>query len=120
MKASDEVSDGANHKAPSGPEIGGHGIARTVLRPAGKVRFGEKTYSATAHGEYIDKGDRVELIRKEAGRFVVRMCEPEPKKEAAQPEKNTEPVESKTAEGKDGNGKDGDGNEGRSAKKGHA
>ncbi len=126
MEAPEMVADSANDKATSGPEIGERGIARTVLRPAGKVKFGDKTYSATAHGEYIGKGDRVELTRKEAGRFVVRLCEPEPNKEEAQLAKVTEVTEgksgeSKTAEGKDGNGKDGngkdgDGNEGRSAK----
>ncbi len=59
----------------TGPAEGAVGTARTVLRPAGKVMFDRKTFSAVAHGEFIEKGDKVEFVKKEAGRLVVRRAE---------------------------------------------
>ena len=75
-----EDGDGGDGGALEADDIGGlasgsKGIAFTILRPAGKVRFGKKKYSAVAHGEYIEKGDEVELVRHEANRLVVRRWE---------------------------------------------
>ncbi len=54
------------------PSPGAKGRAVTLLRPAGKVRFGRRTYSAMAEGDYVEKGKDVEVVRHEAGRLVVR------------------------------------------------
>ncbi len=54
------------------PERGARGLALTVLRPAGKVRFSGKTFSAVAEGDLVTKGTEVEVVRHQAGRVVVR------------------------------------------------
>ena len=74
----DDEGDGGASGGASGIDdldAGAKGLAFTILRPAGKVRFGKKNFSAVAHGEYIEKGDEVELVRHEAGRLVVRRWE---------------------------------------------
>lgn len=47
------------------------GIAQTVLRPSGKVFIDGITYDAMTEGAYIEKGDRVRVIRHEAGQIYV-------------------------------------------------
>jgi membrane-bound serine protease (ClpP class) len=53
-------------------KVGDRGVALTVLRPAGKVRFGDQRVSVVAQGKSIPKGSEVEVIRKELGTVVVR------------------------------------------------
>ena len=53
-------------------EIGATGRAVSLLRPAGKVRFANRTRSVVAEGDYVSKGTEVEVVRFEAGRPVVR------------------------------------------------
>jgi membrane-bound serine protease (ClpP class) len=52
--------------------LGDIGLAESLLRPAGKVRFGATLLDVVSEGEYIPRGSRVEVVRRDAGRVVVR------------------------------------------------
>lgn len=41
--------------------IGAEGVAKTVLRPAGKILIGDDTYDATAESGFIEKGEKVKV-----------------------------------------------------------
>lgn len=42
--------------------VGKRGIAQTVLRPSGKIFIETQLYDAFTRGEFVDKGDEVEVI----------------------------------------------------------
>jgi len=42
--------------------MGQKGVAQTVLRPSGKIFIGQQLYDASTRGEFIDKGEEVEVI----------------------------------------------------------
>ena len=48
------------------------GIAHTVLRPSGKVFIDEQVYDAFTRGEYVEKGDAIEVIGTEGVTLRVR------------------------------------------------
>jgi membrane-bound serine protease (ClpP class) len=50
---------------------GATGVAETVLRPAGKGRFGEHLVDVVTDGEYIEKGDAIRIVSVEGARVVV-------------------------------------------------
>ncbi len=45
------------------PARGATGEVKTALRPAGKVRIGDVSYDAVADGEYIEKGEKVKVLK---------------------------------------------------------
>ncbi len=51
---------------------GKQGVAYTVLRPAGKVMIDDKIYDAFTRGEYIEKGDRIEVLDDETTSLLVK------------------------------------------------
>ncbi len=51
--------------------VGLKGTARTVLRPAGKGRFGSKTYDIVTQGDFIPKGTPVIIVEAVGNRYVV-------------------------------------------------
>jgi membrane-bound serine protease (ClpP class) len=51
--------------------IGLEGEASSFLRPAGRGRFGDKTYSVGSRGDFIEKGRRIVIVRVEGNRYVV-------------------------------------------------
>ncbi len=53
-------------------QVGDIGRSETLLRPAGKARFGATLVDVVSQGEYIPKGDRVEVIERGGSRVVVR------------------------------------------------
>lgn len=53
--------------------VGQEGVAATILRPAGKVRLGEKVYDAMAQVAYIERGRKVQVVSCEGSTLVV--CE---------------------------------------------
>ncbi|MDQ2657222.1 MAG: ATP-dependent Clp protease proteolytic subunit [Bacteroidota bacterium] len=55
------------------PLMGKKGIAETVLRPSGKVLIDDKMYDATTRGEYIQKGQAVEVISEEGSSLKVKL-----------------------------------------------
>ncbi len=51
--------------------VGLRGEALTVLRPAGKGRFGDRTIQVVSRSEYIDQGEPIEVVAVEGNRYVV-------------------------------------------------
>lgn len=56
--------------------VGKQGIAQTVLRLSGKVSIEGAVYDAMSEGTFIEKGERIRVVRHEAGQvYVVRDVE---------------------------------------------
>ena len=51
--------------------IGKEGIANTVLRPSGKIEIEGEIYDAKGEIGYIEKGEKIKVIRIEAGQLYV-------------------------------------------------
>jgi membrane-bound serine protease (ClpP class) len=59
--------------APSRPElVGRDGVALTDLRPSGAARIGDERLDVVTEGEYVAQGSRVQLVRSDGYRHVVR------------------------------------------------
>ncbi|MDR3625152.1 MAG: NfeD family protein [Chlamydiales bacterium] len=56
-----------------GPRLGSIGIAFSPLRPSGKVMFDDKVFDAMSEGGFIEKGTRIELVRFDGSRMIVRI-----------------------------------------------
>ena len=52
--------------------IGREGIAATILRPSGKVEIDSDLYDATAETGYIEKGEKVKVVKYETAQLFVR------------------------------------------------
>ena len=52
--------------------IGDSGTAESLLRPAGKARFGRTLVDVVSEGEYIESGSRVVVVERQGNRVVVR------------------------------------------------
>lgn len=52
--------------------IGKSGLAHTILRPSGKVQIEGEIYDATAETGFIEKGEKITVIRYEASQLFVR------------------------------------------------
>lgn len=55
------------------PIIGKTGIAHTVLRPSGKVMIDGQLYDAITRGEFIEKGQAVEVVGEDTTSLRVRL-----------------------------------------------
>ena len=51
--------------------IGAEGVAATILRPAGKVTIGDRTYDAMCAVAYVEKGEKVRVTAYENNTLVV-------------------------------------------------
>jgi membrane-bound serine protease (ClpP class) len=51
--------------------IGKTGVADSILRPAGKVVIDDEIYDAKAEYGYISKGEKVKVVKYEAGQVYV-------------------------------------------------
>jgi membrane-bound serine protease (ClpP class) len=56
------------------PEVspGQTGTAFTILRPSGRILINDKLYDAFTRGEYIEKGETVQVIEVEGSTVKVR------------------------------------------------
>lgn len=52
--------------------VGAVGRADSYLRPAGIARFGKRRIDVASEGEFIEKGERIVVVRIEGNRVVVR------------------------------------------------
>jgi membrane-bound serine protease (ClpP class) len=52
--------------------VGDKGEVVTRLRPAGTAKFGKAIVDVVSSGEYIEKGDKIEIIDLRGNRVVVR------------------------------------------------
>jgi membrane-bound serine protease (ClpP class) len=55
--------------------VGRRGTATSMLRPAGRGRFGKDTYDLMTRGEFIENGRPIEIIQAEGNRYVVKEIE---------------------------------------------
>jgi membrane-bound serine protease (ClpP class) len=55
------------------PMTGKVGVAHTILRPAGKVLIDGEVYDATTRGEYIEKGQAIEVIGEDTTSLRVKL-----------------------------------------------
>jgi membrane-bound serine protease (ClpP class) len=55
-----------------GVKVGDLGEALSLLRPAGKARFGDAVVDVVAEGEYISKGEKIKITEIHGNRVVVR------------------------------------------------
>ena len=51
--------------------VGDVGVAETMCRPVGKVRFGEALLDASSEGDIIELGAKVHVLQKDANRLIV-------------------------------------------------
>jgi membrane-bound serine protease (ClpP class) len=54
--------------------VGKTGIAYTMLRPSGKVMIDEDVWDAKAEESFIEKGEKIIVVRQEAGQLYVSKC----------------------------------------------
>jgi membrane-bound serine protease (ClpP class) len=52
--------------------VGRDGTALTDLRPSGTARIGDERVDVVTEGEYVPQGSRVQVLRSEGYRHVVR------------------------------------------------
>ncbi|MBW7863240.1 MAG: hypothetical protein H3C30_02370 [Candidatus Hydrogenedentes bacterium] len=57
--------------------VGMRGISATMLRPAGRGRFGGQNLDVMTRGEFVEPGRPIEVIQAEGNRYVVRETEEE-------------------------------------------
>lgn len=50
---------------------GQRGEALSALRPAGRARFGERIIDVVSQGDFIDRGERIEVLRVAGNKVVV-------------------------------------------------
>lgn len=62
------VSSDAHYTEMKGTE----GIAFTMLRPAGKVEIEDQIFDAVAEAGFIDKGDKIRVVKYENAQLIVR------------------------------------------------
>ncbi len=60
--------------------LGKRGTAGSTLRPAGIAHFDHERVDVVTEGEYIEAGDRIEVVRVEGNRIVVRRVERDPER----------------------------------------
>jgi len=53
-------------------QVGDIGVVTGDLRPGGQARFGQEVVDVHSQGEYVEAGRRVQVIRREGMRIVVR------------------------------------------------
>ncbi|MDD4890011.1 MAG: NfeD family protein, partial [Phycisphaerae bacterium] len=61
----------SDHAALTEVTVGEIGVAETLCRPVGKVRFGDRLLSATSTGDIIQSGERVKVLRRDENRVIV-------------------------------------------------
>ncbi len=52
--------------------LGEEGMAITTLRPAGTIQIGDERIDAVSEGDFINKGDKVKVVKVQGSRVVVR------------------------------------------------
>ncbi|MCB0219265.1 MAG: ATP-dependent Clp protease proteolytic subunit [Chrysiogenetes bacterium] len=60
------------HEVTHGDLVGMEGEALSPLRPSGRARLNGRRVDVESEGEFIDKGDRVRVLRVQPGKVIVR------------------------------------------------
>jgi len=71
-----EASQGYTTNFNAKAMLGKKGIAYTVLRPSGRVKIDEEIYDAFTRGDYIERGDAIEVVDTEGSTLKVRRTNP--------------------------------------------
>ena len=61
-----------SHKNVSQELVNQFGVAYTKLRPIGSVMINEKIYEATTRGDFIEKGENIEVIEATPMKITVK------------------------------------------------
>lgn len=71
---SDTESNEAGYRSSEDMQVflGKEGVATTVLRPTGMAEFDDVKLNVVSEGEYIQAGTRVQIVRVEGSRILVR------------------------------------------------
>lgn len=71
---SDTESNEAGYRSSEDMQVflGKEGVATTVLRPTGMAEFDDVKLNVVSDGEYIQAGTRVQIVRVEGSRILVR------------------------------------------------
>jgi membrane-bound serine protease (ClpP class) len=56
-------------------DVGAQGEAITLLRPAGRARFGDELVDVVSQGEYIKAGSKIRVVQRHGNRIVVARVE---------------------------------------------
>ena len=70
LSDSQQVADGYVVRRDAN-KLGLEGIATSMLRPAGRGRFGNETLDVVSRGDFIDNGARIVIIEVQGNRYVV-------------------------------------------------
>jgi membrane-bound serine protease (ClpP class) len=62
----------AHHDGGAGGFVGKRGVARTTLRPSGKVEIDGRRYDVVTEGAMVDEGTEVVVVEADGARIVVR------------------------------------------------
>jgi len=74
LKSTQQKSEGyVGVEASTSKLIGKEGIAMTILRPSGKVLIDQDVFDAKAEVSFIDKGEKVKVLKYEAGQIYVEI-----------------------------------------------
>ena len=68
----ESIRDAADRPAADAVFVGALGIAGTDLRPAGKGRFDDHLIDVVSFGQFIEKGDEIEVLEIFGNRIVVK------------------------------------------------
>jgi membrane-bound serine protease (ClpP class) len=71
-RTSGATADAGNR---SGVQVGDRGIAESLLRPGGRVRFGDDYVDVVTEGSFVNKGSPVKIIEICGNRVIVREIE---------------------------------------------
>jgi membrane-bound serine protease (ClpP class) len=52
--------------------VGAEGLSESDLRPSGKITLGERVIDAVAEGTFVERGQRIRVVKVEGNRIVVR------------------------------------------------
>lgn len=55
--------------------LGQEGMTTTILRPAGRARFGEELLDVVTEGEFIPAGEKVKVVKVEGNRIIIAEVE---------------------------------------------
>ena len=74
--------------APDGwqPQLGDEGVADSVLRPAGRVRFGQRTRDVVSEGTFVEPGTVVRIVKLSGTHITVRAVSGESESPTSPPE----------------------------------
>lgn len=73
MQGTQEIEDGyvIQTEEDAAAAVGLTGTASSMLRPAGRGRFGDKNYMVVSRGDYIPEGTPIAIVQVDGNRYVV-------------------------------------------------